>query len=80
MSDAWAFGTGGRIVNISEDDGFPKCLYLMVHLPSKKAFWRENYFTSEAVFQDCIDLWNAMMPEEWLHLNPEDMEGWDLVL
>lgn len=76
----WGFGFSGTIVtNEAELKRYETWSYLLLHVPSAKAFFRSHLFRDEDTFRFCIDKWNEDMPSEWLHVPLEDIEGWDLV-
>lgn len=76
----WGFSYNGRIESDEKMlEDFETWAYLMIHIPSGKAFFRSNLFRSEGVFKFCIDKWNDSMPQDWLHIPLEDIEGWELV-
>lgn len=77
----WGFGFGGAIQTDEQAlEIYQPWCYLLVHVPSNKAFFRSHLFRDEKTFRFCIDKWNDAMPQHWLHIPVDDIEGWDLVL
>lgn len=80
MNKEWGFGLDGSIVTDQAClERYKEFGYLLIHLPSGKAFHRSHLFMSEDLFKWCIQKWNEDMPTEWLHIGWDDIEGWDLV-